>query len=270
MPLTPRFALRHVGLAVVVAALFCGAAAVADTAPTAAKAPAQDQRTGSGPSPWWTVVAGLTGTVFGGGVSVVTSLVNNRHQRRLAADNAVTAKELEALRAEIGTGAKATEKRAAVAADVLLACLDVVDGMEAVASVAGIVADPEKEIAEDLRDWHRRKATARWDWLKQYDERFDRAYVMAQVYLPDNVCDALERLRKLKWSIHVDQLGHAELVHYGGRQDAQKFFSGGFGAEPTKQIRVLRDELKILLRPLAQMATKKEAAPAGGCADSSR
>lgn len=241
---------RLVTAALVVAAAVRGVAIAADGAPSTPGSTA--------PSPWWTLLAGLIGTVFGGGVSVVTTLVNNRHQRRLAKENASTARELEALRADIGAGTKAAEKRATVAADVLLACLDLVEGMEAVASVAGIVADPEKEEGEDLRDWHRRKATARWDWLKQYDERFERVYVMAQVYLPESVCDALERLRKLKWTIHVDQLGHAELVHYGGRTDAQKFFSGGFGTEPTNQIRALRDELKSLLRPLAQLTSRAQ------------
>jgi len=219
------------------------------------------------PSVFLLLTGGFGGAVVALLASLVTTLANNRHQARLeaarteAAARAETtritaAKELEALKAEVDTRAKAAEKRATVAADALLACLELFEGMEAVASVTRIVGDPEDQPDEDTRERYRRKAAARWEWLKKYDTQFDQAYKMAQVYLPDAACGALARLRKLQWSIHVDQMTHAELVAFEHRPDTEKFFEGGYGKVPTEQINALRDELKSLLRPIVQFAPK--------------
>lgn len=200
------------------------------------------------------VLAGVLSAVIVAVSSLLLASMNNRHQRRLEMDRASAAKDLEVARADIAAKAKAAEKRATVAADALLASLELLDGMEAAASVARIIGDPDEEPDEDARERARRKVAARWEWLRQYDDQFDRAYKLAQVYLPDAVHDALERVRKLKWSTHVDRLTHAETIAMEHRRDAEKFFEGGYGKVPEKQISDLRDELKGLLRPLAQLS----------------
>lgn len=195
----------------------------------------------------------LNGLV-GSGVLIALAWLNNRHQRRLESDRTTAARQLEATRAEINVKVQADEKRAAAAADALLASLELLDGMEAAASVSRIMCDPERQPDEEAREQMRRTVEARWTWLQKYDDQFDRAYQLAQVYLPDTVCDALERVRKLKWSSHVGRLTHAELIGQGQahRPDAEKFFDGGYGKGATQQITALRAELKTLLRPVAQ------------------
>lgn len=266
--------MRCIRLLVIVGALASGvASAQATPEPSkAASAMRSEPPTERSPEHLWPILlSGLVGAVVGGVVSLITIFANNRHQVRLEKARADAAKDLEVLREKIDKRSKTAEKTATVAADALYACLELLEGMEAMISVAGIIGDPADVPGEDSRERSRRKADARWKWLmKEYDARFQHAFVTAQVHLPEKVGETLERLQKLRWSVHVDQMTHAELVNMGDHRDTEKFFQGGYGSVPKKQISNLRAELKALLRPLILMMDAEQDTTGSGAGPQSR
>lgn len=72
-------------------------------------------------------------------------------------------------------------------------------------SVAVLKTDPNEQPGEEYKRRLGRTVAARWEGIEKYVEkyhrRFLRRFALAEVYLPDPVCDALDRIRQLKWSI---------------------------------------------------------------------
>mgnify|MGYP000198939924 CR=1 FL=1 len=176
-------------------------------------------------------------------------------QHRLARIGADNARALESLKADLSVSSRlrstALEKRAPVAAEVLVATLDLLDGIDLATSVFRIHTDPTPELGDNNRQNDRRLLVeARRKMLMPLYEDFGRKCVLAEVYLPDAVNDVLSEIKKLKWSIEVDQEMHAETMLH----DRLEFYEKGFGEIPKKQVAALRLKAKSELRPLAQLS----------------
>ena len=192
------------------------------------------------------------------GIEHLRSQLGEDVQRRLDADRAEAARGLEAVRAELAlVGRLRTtreEKWSDVAAEVLLASLDLMDAVRTATNQIVLEGDPDREAGEDNKDWLARQHAVRWAKVNKVYRRFMRQYARAEVYLPDECTEILSRARKLKRSIEVDQ--QMFCIFHGGDQ----FFRKGWGSRPEKEAEAMRAEVKAVLRPYAQLAGAEAAA----------
>jgi hypothetical protein len=186
----------------------------------------------------------IIGTVaVGSACTIAVALLSHRAARKLE-EMKVELTKLSHLRTS------AEEKRASVAAEGLVATLSFLSALENLTSRvyfkidgAPLKSAPTSAVVED-----------RWRAFLPYEDDFQRAWHLVEVYLPDTTHNLFERTSNLRWTV---KLGQEMFVtsddpewKEGGRQK-------GFGRWPAEQIRELRDEARRHLRPLAQLMTVK-------------
>jgi hypothetical protein len=152
-------------------------------------------------------------------------------------------------------------KRAEVAGEVLVSSLRFLTGLQQIASpwITGEgPPDAEPEPTSE-RDRSKRDAEAlghilsnRWEQFSATSTAFVDAWERAEVYLPENVIALLEEVWKARASIHSNQHMHV-MMGRQGHADRYDFFEAGFGTDIRKSLDDLRNRVKGILRPLAQM-----------------
>jgi hypothetical protein len=152
-------------------------------------------------------------------------------------------------------------KRAEVAAEVLVAALRFLTGLQQIASPWIVGGEPEEQ-PEPISDRERSKRdteafaqilTKRWDQFSSSSNAFVDAWEKAEVFLPEAVIALLEEIWKARASIHSNQNMHV-MMGRQGRGDQYDFFEKGFGTDTRKSLDELRDRAKTVMRPLAQMS----------------
>lgn len=168
--------------------------------------------------------------------------------RRLDADRAAAARELESLKAQLAFVGRVRgtleEKRAAVASEALVAALRLLDALDRAAGTQ-VYADadtPKDERRE--QDFDRR-----WAETEPYQKEFYRLWVLAEAHLPDEVDAVLESTFDVLREMRANQRTHVDI----GGHDPQ-FFRAGFGAVPKAAITEKRKHVKQVLRTYVEMA----------------
>ena len=170
---------------------------------------------------------------FGALVAVLPTLISQRYQRKLEAERSAAAHNLEIAKAALGNVARGEERRAEVAAEALGATLRFLDALKWAASARldprGDAASIEGTLGEEIEE-HKRI----FKQLERYERRFHLASEQTQIYLPEHVAEALERVVDLKLEIMVMQIAYN--VTLASEEVRPKFFDemrrAAFGDEP--------------------------------------
>jgi hypothetical protein len=207
------------------------------------------------PVPDWTTLA-LSSSVVGALVSgvvgaLVVAFMNSRFQR-----------DLEHLKADLAKLTDLTtsseQKRAEVAAEVLVAALRMLDALD---RAAGLGSFETERVGDDdpdaRRKWMRLQVEARDASVRIFDEEFRRAWHLAEVFLPEAAPELLYEITRLKGEILAGQQMHAMALDQSP-QHAVQFHKQGYGLEPSQKIGDLRKRAKDFLRPIAQLAGKSK------------
>jgi hypothetical protein len=169
------------------------------------------------------------------------------------------AHQLEAIKTELSLVARlrgsAEERRAEVAARVLIACLQFLDRLRA-NTVPGYFGEPGLEAFQ-------KEVNARWQASREVIAEFSKHWVLAETYLSPEVSDLFERSWRLWGEIQIDQGMHFDVNSQGGPKD-RTFWNAGFGDSVREKVAVLRDEVKALLRPVAQLEQHSSSPSASG------
>jgi len=177
---------------------------------------------------------------------------------RLRADQA---KELEALKSELSViarlQAQAVERRAGIAAQVLISTLRYLDALKAATSVA---FQAQTQPGGSESDVLRADFNARWEGIQEREADFTDALVLAEVHLPEGVNGILAEVWTLRREIRANQSTHvAMLVNSKGGYHDSRFFEKSFGSEPQKKIDQLRDASRTKLRALVSLQLEQVA-----------
>lgn len=189
-----------------------------------------------------------------GGVSVVFgALVKSWFTLQLEKFRREQNTQLEAIKADLNVVAKlrgtAEEKKAQVAGEVLVGALRYLDALSAVVS-AGIWAAPTSTERESTLA---AEYEARWKFAEPFAEEFRRAWVAAEVFLPEQAADLMEALWKEKAEIQANQMTAIAMANQRGAGFDPSFHKRGFGQVPKNALDGLRAKFKVTLRPLAQL-----------------
>ena len=156
--------------------------------------------------------------------------------------------QLEAIKADLTLMVRlrgsAEEKRAEVAARVLLSCLQYLDFLR-------VVTSPFRFGGEPGQDGFKKDVEARWRGAAETELDYSKSWALAETYLPAEIAGLMERIWKLRAEIWANQSTHFDLVAQGGHDST--FYQGGFGSSTVAEIVGLRDEAKVLLRATAQL-----------------
>jgi hypothetical protein len=142
------------------------------------------------------------------------------------------------------------QKRAEIAAEVLVTLLRMLDALHDVTSLVAFVHEEDPPGGSPVREKAMSDVIAQAATLGPYDTEFRKAWLLAETLLPDEVTELFDRTNRLKGDILVAQYAHAK---YAGTDYAVAVFGSGYGAEPRKRIAELRDNAKAILRPIAQL-----------------
>ena len=196
----------------------------------------------------------LGATLLGGGtVSVIFGALTkawlSTQLERFKADLSVTSR-LEA---------QSVERRATIAAQVLVCTLRYLDALRSSTTPGAQVAtQPSATPAAFLKA----EFEARWAVLREYEKQFGDACVQAEVYLSDGVSGFLEEIADYGNELYANQITHLTMLHNGGGHD-QTYFENSIGRRPRARIKELRDGALANLRPLIKLGR----ASRGECAE---
>ncbi len=195
------------------------------------------------------VVASLIGA--GGVAAVFGALVKSWFALQMEKFKREQAQQLEAIKADLSLVVRlrgsAEEKRAEIAATILISCLQFLDFLRAVTVPARFGRSQEPGNEGFLKE-----INSRWQAAHESHVEFSKSWVLAETYLPAEAGDLMERIWKLRGEIQIDQDMHFDMAAQGGPRDRQ-FWEGGFGESVRLKVAALRDEAKALLRPIAQL-----------------
>jgi hypothetical protein len=194
------------------------------------------------------VVASLIGA--GGAAAIFGALVKSWFALQVEKFKREQAQQLEAIKADLSLVTRlrgsAEEKRAAVAAEILISSLQFLDFLRSVTKPTWVGP------AESGQDGFIKEINSRWQAAHEIQLAFSKAWTLSETYLPPEVGDLMERIWKMRTEIHVSQSMHFDMAAQGGPRDMQ-FWERGFGESVRSNVSVLRDEAKGLLRPIAQL-----------------
>ena len=145
--------------------------------------------------------------------------------------------------------AGAEEKRSEVAGEVLVSTLSYLDMLKALTNPAHIGGDADGKPPKFID-----VVNARWLALQEAQTAYDKAWILAEAYLPDEVAELMGRIHTQRAEIWAAQTTHFALAEQGPPRDPT-FWRQAFGALPAATIEKLRAEAKEQLRPIVQRQT---------------
>jgi hypothetical protein len=189
-----------------------------------------------------------------GGVSVVFgALVKSWFTLQLEKFKREQSAQLEAIKADLSVVAKlrstAEERKAQVAGEVLVGALRYLDALSAVVSLGMWAAPADAERDSKMTAEYE----ARWKFAEPFAEEFRRAWVAAEVFLPEDAADLMEALWKEKAEIQANQMTAIAMAGQRGPGFDPSFHKRGYGQVPKGALDDLRARFKGTLRPLAQL-----------------
>jgi hypothetical protein len=140
-------------------------------------------------------------------------------------------------------------KQAEVAGEVLATTLRFLSDVKANTSMAIRTTDAAGEAGQAEHERFALAIESRWTQLRPTHDRFMEAWAKAETYLSDEVNKVLERIsdeQRSIWSAQVTSIGLP-------RGSAREIWADGFGSAPQTRLDELRDEVRKLLRPIAQL-----------------
>jgi hypothetical protein len=203
--------------------------------------------------PAWLPPVLSAGAFMGAIVTAVMTWLGWGAQRELANVQITSARELERIKAEVGTMSRlhstSEEKRAQVAAEALVASLRFLDALRGLVNPFYGKHDPAPREDPDAGAAF---FNSRWDRFDHFDKEFRSAWTQAEVYLPENVAEALEKVWKLRGNVRGAQSVASTPRGAGPADQIAAYYLEGYGTDPERRIEDLRAEMKVLLRPLAR------------------
>jgi hypothetical protein len=182
-----------------------------------------------------------------------------RHEVELEAQRTAALHAIEGVKAELSVMTKlktgAEEKRAQVAAEVLVATLRFLYALEGAVTLAALGdappgSRPEVQVSRSV-DMRRKVVDAA-------TEQLTSAWILAEVHLPDDVNQLLDSVWKLWADIHAAQATWAAAA---GTTEAGEYYRRSVGPDPEKRINEMRSTVKTRLRQLVLAPTVSGRAP---------
>jgi hypothetical protein len=187
-------------------------------------------------------------SVLGGGV--VSFLFKEWLSFQLERFKGEQAQKLEPVKSQLALlvrlQAGVHEKRAEIAARVLVACLDFLDMLAYITSPMHIGESDDQSPADSFAA----VIDQRWKEGNPSQIEFNKCRALADTYLPAEAAELMTRIWELRAEIWANQSTHFAMVGQG--PGGREFWRNGFGSVPASKAAALKDDAKALLRPIVQ------------------